>query len=174
MAALADAGQRGATLVNLANGQKALADTRKIPPQLVLNVSDDMALMKTEIFGPVMPVIPYRDKQEILDYTSQRDRPLAFYPFTKDRDLQAYYLDHVMSGGVCVNDAMIHPGQHDLPFGGVGASGMGHYHGYEGFATFSKLRPVFYQAGFSSLKFLAPPYGKFADKMLNIILKKKI
>jgi len=174
MGALADAEQRGATLVNLANGQKARADTRKIPPQLVLNVSDDMVLMKNEIFGPVMPVIPYRDKQDVLDYTNQRDRPLAFYPFTKERDLQAYYLDHVMSGGVCVNDAMLHPGQHDLPFGGVGASGMGHYHGYEGFATFSKLRPVFYQAGFSSLKFLAPPYGKLADKMLNIILKKKL
>jgi len=78
-----------------------------------------------------------------------------------------------MSAGVCVNDTLLHPGQHDLPFGGVGASGMGHYHGYEGFATFSKLRPVFYQAGFSTLKFLAPPYGKLATGMLNLILKRK-
>jgi len=72
------------------------------------------------------------------------------------------------------SDALLHPGQHDLPFGGVGASGMGHYHGYEGFAPFSKLRPVFYQAGFSALKFLARPYGKFADKTLRITLKKKL
>ena len=71
-------------------------------------------------------------------------------------------------------DALLHPGQHDLPFGGVGASGMGHYHGYEGFATFSKLRPVFYQAGFSALKYLAPPYGKRANQMLDIILKRKL
>ena len=100
-------------------------------------------------------------------------RPLAFYPFTNDRQLQDFYLERVMSGGSCVNDALLHPGQHDLPFGGVGASGMGHYHGYEGFATFSKLRPVFYQARFSALKFLAPPYGKLANTVLNLILKIK-
>ena len=173
MEGLADASRHGATVVNLANEQEPSADLRKIPPQLVLNTSEEMVLLQREIFGPVMPVIPYWDKQEVIDYINQRDRPLAFYPFTNKRDLQSFYLDHVMSGGVCVNDALLHPGQHDLPFGGVGASGMGHYHGYEGFATFSKLRPVFYQAGFSSLKFLAPPYGKFADKMLNIILRMK-
>ena len=172
--ALADASRRGATLINLTKGQQeASADTRKIPPQLVLNVADEMILMQREIFGPVMPVIPYQDKQEVIDYINLRDRPLAFYPFTRERALQTFYLDHVMSGGACVNDALLHPGQHDLPFGGVGASGMGHYHGYEGFATFSKLRPVFYQAGFSALKFLSPPYGKLADTMLNIILKIK-
>ena len=120
-----------------------------------------------------MPVIAYRDKQEILDYVNKRDRPLAFYPFTNDKDLQNFYLDRVMSGGVCVNDALLHPGQHDLPFGGVGESGMGHYHGYEGFVTFSKLRPVFYQAGFSTLKYLSPPYGKLADTLTKLILKIK-
>ena len=78
-----------------------------------------------------------------------------------------------MSGGVSVNDALFHVAQHDLPFGGVGASGMGHYHGYEGFLTFSKLRPVFYQAGFSSMKFLAPPYGKFASWVFNFLVKMK-
>ena len=78
-----------------------------------------------------------------------------------------------MSGGVSVNDALFHVGQHDLPFGGVGASGMGHYHGYEGFLTFSKLRPVFYQARFSSLKLLAPPYGNFADRVLNFLTRIK-
>ena len=111
---------------------------------------------------------------QVSDYINERDRPLAFYPFTNDKELQSFYLDHVMSGGVCVNDALIHPGQHDLPFGGVGASGMGHYHGYEGFATFSKLRPVFYQASYSALKLLAPPYGKRANKLLEIILKRKL
>ena len=78
-----------------------------------------------------------------------------------------------MSGGVAINDALFHVGQHDLPFGGVGASGIGHYHGYEGFLTFSKLRPVFYQAKFTLMKFLAPPYGKFADKMLHNLAKFK-
>ena len=80
-------------------------------------------------------------------------------------------LERVMSGGVSVNDGLFHVGQHDLPFGGVGASGMGHYHGKEGFLTFSKLRPVFYQARFSSLKFMMPPYRKFASKMLAFLIK---
>jgi len=173
MASVEDAKQKGATLINLCEGQSASQESRKIPPYLVLNVTQDMEVLQREIFGPLLPIIPYQNKQEVVDYIGDRDRPLAFYPFTKEQDLQAFYLDHVMSGGVCVNDALIHPGQHDLPFGGVGASGMGHYHGYEGFSTFSKLRPVFYQAGFSSLKLLAPPYGKLANTMLNAILKIK-
>ena len=170
---LADAERHGAMLVNLCKDQQPDPVSRKLPPHLVLNTSDDMILIQREIFGPIMPVIPYKDQQEVLDYINQRDRPLAFYPFSGDRKLQQSYLDRVMSGGVCVNDALLHPGQHDLPFGGVGASGMGHYHGYEGFATFSKLRPVFYQAGFSTLKYLAPPYGKLADTVLGKILKMK-
>jgi coniferyl-aldehyde dehydrogenase len=170
---LADAKQRGATLVNLTPGQQTAPGMRKFPPHLVLNTSDDMVLVQREIFGPIMPVITYTTPQQVLDYINRRDRPLAFYPFTNDRKLQEFYLTRVMSGGVCVNDALLHPGQHDLPFGGVGASGMGHYHGYEGFATFSKLRPVFYQARFSALKFLAPPYGKLANNILNLILKIK-
>jgi coniferyl-aldehyde dehydrogenase len=174
MAAVEDARDKGAEVINLAKNQSPDPSQRKIPPFLVLNVSEDMQLMQREIFGPVMPVIGYRDQQEVCDYIVSRDRPLAFYPFTDEKQLQTFYLDHVMSGGVCVNDALIHPGQHDLPFGGVGASGMGHYHGYEGFATFSKLRPIFYQSRFSALRFLAPPYGKFADKMISTILKKKL
>jgi coniferyl-aldehyde dehydrogenase len=171
--ALEDAEQKGATLVNLANGQEPNRETRKMPPYLVLNSTEDMILRQREIFGPIMPLLPYRKAAEVVDYISNRDRPLAFYPFTKNRELQDYYLNHVMSGGVCVNDAMLHPVQHDLPFGGVGASGMGHYHGREGFQTFSKLRPVFYQARFSAMKLLAPPYGKTADRIINMLLKSK-
>jgi coniferyl-aldehyde dehydrogenase len=170
---LADAELHGAKLVNLSNGQKPDSVSRKFPLHLVLNASEDMLLLQDAIFGPIMVVMPYTDKQEVADYINRHDRPLAFYPFTNDRELQYFYLDHVMSGGVSVNDVMLHFGQHDLPVGGVGASGMGHYHGYEGFVTFSKLRPVFYQASFSALKFLAPPYGKLADKVLNAILKTK-
>jgi coniferyl-aldehyde dehydrogenase len=80
-------------------------------------------------------------------------------------------LDRVMSGGVTVNDALLHVGQHDLPFGGVGESGMGHYHGREGFNTFSKLRPVFYQGMFPNVKFLMPPYGKLADRLLAFLMR---
>jgi coniferyl-aldehyde dehydrogenase len=170
---LADAESHGATLVNLCNDQQPDPESRKFPLYLVMNASQEMVLLQREIFGPIMPVITYKDPQEVTDYINQRDRPLAFYPFSEDKKTQQFYLDRVMSGGVCVNDVLLHPGQHDLPFGGVGPSGMGQYHGYEGFANFSKLRPVFYQAGFSALKFLAPPYGKLANRMLNIILKLK-
>jgi len=171
--ALRDAKDRGATLIDLAEGQDGSA-SRKLAPHLVLGVNDDMELMQREIFGPILPVVPYTDRQQVCDYVNRRERPLAFYPFTNDKGLQSFYLDHVMSGGVCVNDALLHPGQHDLPFGGIGASGMGHYHGYEGFVTFSKLRPVFYQAGFSAFKLLAPPYGKMTDRIINFILKRKL
>ena len=83
------------------------------------------------------------------------------------------YIDRVMSGGVTVNDALFHVAQHDIPFGGVGPSGMGHYHGREGFNTFSKLRPVFYQAGFSAMQFFRPPYGAFATRVFNFLVKFK-
>jgi coniferyl-aldehyde dehydrogenase len=109
--ALEDARQKGATLINLAEGQKSNPDLRKIAPHLVLNVSDDMTLLKREIFGPILPVLPYKDQFEVSGYITERDRPLAFYPFTNDRELQNFYLNHVMSGGVCVNDALIHPAQ---------------------------------------------------------------
>lgn len=170
--ALTDAAAKGATLVNMAEGQESEPGMRKMAPHLVLNTSEDMVLLKREIFGPILPVLPYRDKQEVVDYITARNRPLAFYPFSNDTELQSFYLDYVMSGGACVNDAMLHVPQHDMPFGGVGASGMGEYHGYEGFLTFSKLRPVFYQGRFSAMKFLAPPYGKLANSIIKWLVKK--
>jgi coniferyl-aldehyde dehydrogenase len=173
-ASLADAEKKGAQLINLTNGQQADDVTRKFPPLLILNSSDEMELLKREIFGPILPVLPYSDPREVVDYVGAHDRPLAFYPFTNDRKLQDYYLDHIMSGGVCVNDVLLQFAQHDLPFGGVGASGMGQYHAHEGFMTFSKLRPVFYQARFSALKLLTPLHGKWANRLLALILKGKI
>jgi coniferyl-aldehyde dehydrogenase len=98
-------------------------------------------------------------------------RPLAIYPFSHDGAKVQMLLDRVMSGGVSVNDALFHVGQHDLPFGGVGESGMGHYHGKEGFETFSKLRPVFHQARLSGLTLLYPPYGRLAEKMLAFLMR---
>jgi coniferyl-aldehyde dehydrogenase len=169
--ALADAANKGATLVNLSSGTAANLELRKLAPHIVLHGTSDMVLLQREIFGPIMPVLPYRDEQEVVQYINRGERPLSFYPFTNDTKLQGWYLDHVMSGGVSVNEVMLHTAQHDLPFGGVGGSGMGHYHGTEGFNSFSKLRPVFYQARFSMMKFLAPPYGKVADWLIRFMLK---
>jgi coniferyl-aldehyde dehydrogenase len=114
---------------------------------------------------------PYDDLEDVIHQVNAGPRPLAVYPFSNDRARVQMLLDRVMSGGVAVNEAVFHVAQHDLPFGGVGESGMGHYHGREGFDTFSKLRPVFYQARFSAMSFMAPPYRGFATKMLAFLTK---
>nr|HPL78054.1 coniferyl aldehyde dehydrogenase [Burkholderiaceae bacterium] len=138
--ALEEAQARGATLVQLVPGPKWDAATRKIAPHIVLNAPADCELRTREIFGPVLPVIPYTSVDEVVNAINAGPRPLAFYPFSNDKRLIHDLIHRVMSGGVTVNDIVLHTGQHDMPFGGIGDSGMGHYHGYEGFVTFSKLR----------------------------------
>jgi coniferyl-aldehyde dehydrogenase len=170
-AAMDEAAAKGATLVPLLPGAPFDAATRKIAPHLVLNAPPDCALMRREIFGPLLPVIGYQRLDEVMAAVNAGDRPLAVYPFSRDRRVVDHVLTHVMSGGVSVNDALFHVAQHDLPFGGVGASGMGHYHGREGFETFSKLRPVFRQAPFSVLKYIGPPYGRLADALLKFLIR---
>jgi len=169
--ALDEAEAGGATLVQLIAGKKWDAATHKIAPHLVLNAPADCSLLTREIFGPILPVIEYSALEEPIQAINNGPRPLALYPFSNDKQIIQTLLDRVMSGGVSVNDGLFHVGQHDLPFGGIGDSGMGHYHGYEGFVTFSKMRPVFYQSSFSAVKFLWPPYGKFATKYLDFLTK---
>jgi len=167
--ALDEAQAAGATLVQLIPGKKWDEASRKIAPHLVLNPPPSSILRTREIFGPILPVLEYTALEEPIATINNGPRPLALYPFSNDKNTIAMLLERVMSGGVSVNDALFHVGQHDLPFGGVGDSGMGHYHGYEGFVTFSKMRPVFYQADWSAVKFLWPPYGKFASKYLDFL-----
>lgn len=169
--ALQEAEDRGATLVQLVPGKPWDKSTRKIAPHVVLNAPADCALRTREIFGPVLPVIGYTDIENVITAVNSGPRPLALYPFSNNKKKIQHLITHVMSGGVTVNDGILHTAQHDMPFGGVGESGMGHYHGYEGFVTFSKMRPVFYQAPFSAIKFLWPPYGKFATKYLDFLTK---
>lgn len=169
--ALDEAQERGATLVQLVPGPKWDAATRKIAPHIVLNTPADCELRTREIFGPVLPVIPYTSVDEVVNAINAGPRPLAFYPFSNDKRLIHDLIHRVMSGGVTVNDIVLHTGQHDMPFGGIGDSGMGHYHGYEGFVTFSKLRPVFYQGKFPTVKFLMPPYGALADRLLRFLMR---
>ena len=173
VATVEDARAKGATIINL-NDQEPNAELRKYPVTIIMDITEDMMIASRETFGPLLLVFPYKDKQDVVDYVIKRDRPLAFYPFTSNNDLADFYIEKIMSGGVSVNDALFHVAQHDLPFGGIGPSGMGHYHGYEGFLTFSKLRPVFKQAPISSLKFLYPPYGNLANKVIGTLSKLKI
>jgi len=171
-AALEDARAKGATLVNLAEGQTPDATKRKLAPHIVLNPTSDMEIMRREIFGPILPVLTYDRPQDVADAINAGERPLAIYPFTHDRAIRDFYISHVLSGGVSVNEAILHVAQHDLPFGGVGGSGMGHYHGREGFDTFSKLRPVFHQGPVSSVELLLqPPYSGFARRMIDFMIR---
>lgn len=169
--ALEEAQARGATVLSLLPGVARNEATHRLAPHVVLNAPDDCELMQREIFGPILPVVPYDNLDEVLSQVQAGPRPLAFYPFTHDRKLLQRMLDRVMSGGVSVNDALFHVGQTDLPFGGVGASGMGHYHGREGFETFSKLRPVFHQSRWSTLGLLYPPYGKTIETLLKFLAR---
>jgi coniferyl-aldehyde dehydrogenase len=145
--------------------------TRKIAPHIVLGAPPEAQLWQREIFGPILPIRGYTTLETVVAAVNAGPRPLAIYPFSNDPAVVQMLLDRVMSGGVSVNDALFHVAQHDLPFGGVGDSGMGHYHGKEGFQTFSKLRPVFYQARFSTLKLLMPPYGWLANKVLAFLTR---
>ncbi len=173
-ATLEDARAKGAKLINLAEGQTPDARLRKFVPHVVLNPTEDMIVMQREIFGPILPIKTYTDRQEVADYINTHDRPLAIYPFTHDAALRDFYISRVMSGGVSVNEALLHVGQRDLPFGGVGASGMGHYHAREGFNTFSKLRPVFYQGPLSMIQMLfQPPYAGRTMTLLKMLIRMK-
>jgi coniferyl-aldehyde dehydrogenase len=171
LAAMEQAKEGGATLIPLIPGKPWDAATRKIAPHIVLNAPVGCDLRTREIFGPILPVIGYQHVDEAVAAINAGPRPLAFYPFSNSKERIHHFITHVMSGGVTVNDSLLHTAQHDLPFGGVGDSGMGHYHGYEGFMTFSKMRPVFYQAPFSAIKFMWPPYGKFATTYLDFLTK---
>ncbi|RBP09272.1 coniferyl-aldehyde dehydrogenase [Roseiarcus fermentans] len=171
-AALEDARARGATLVNLAEGQSPDAARRKFAPHIVLNPTPDMEVMRREIFGPILPILPYDTREEVAAAINAGDRPLGLYPFTNDSGTRDFYVDRVLSGGVSVNEAVLHVAQHDLPFGGVGASGMGHYHGREGFETFSKMRPVFQQGPVSSVQLMMqPPHGGLGRRMVDFMTR---
>jgi coniferyl-aldehyde dehydrogenase len=136
-------------------------------------VTDSMSIMKDEIFGPLLPVKTYRGLDEAIAYVNGRDRPLGFYIFTNDKAVEHKLLYSTISGGVSVNNCMLHVAQHDMPFGGIGASGMGHYHGHEGILEFSKLRPVFTNPRLSLLHMFYPPYTASTRRLLGLLLKFK-
>ena len=169
-AMLQDAIAQGARAVPLCPGQAGDAARRIMPPVALLCVHNGMQVMQREIFGPLLPIRSYRQLDEVLHYINERPNPLALYLFSHSRAVQQRVLGETLSGGVTLNDTLLHAGQHHLPFGGVGASGMGHYHGREGFLTFSKLRPVFQQGPLRSVDLLQPPYRGLPGKLLDILL----
>ncbi len=149
-----------------------LTKARKMAPTLLIEPSEDLAVMTEEIFGPLLPIKTYEKLDEVIDYINAHPRPLALYYFGYDDADIAKVLERTCSGGVSVNETMFHFAQEDLPFGGVGSSGMGHYHGKEGFDTFTKKKPVFYQSRVNSTGLLRPPYGKLVDMVLRFLTGK--
>jgi coniferyl-aldehyde dehydrogenase len=159
---LQDAESKGATIIPL----YPEAQGRRMPQAVLLNVTDEMKVMQDEIFGPLLPIIPYDKLEDAFAFINERDRPLALYYFGYDKGEQQRVLHETHSGGVCLNDTLLHVAQDDMPFGGVGPSGMGHYHGHEGFLTFSKAKGVFIKQRFNAAKMIYPPYGKALQKLV--------
>mgnify|MGYP003322405151 FL=1 len=164
---ISDAKEKGAEVVeiNPSNEDFSQQPHHKIPPTIILNPTEDMQVMQEEIFGPVLPVKTYKDVSETVDYINSKDRPLGLYYFGEDSKEKDYVLDNTTSGGVTVNDVISHIQMEDLPFGGVGPSGMGSYHGYDGFKEFSHAKAVYKQTRFNLMKLagLVPPYKKKED-----------
>ena len=168
-----DAVAKGAKLTIVgADKTRASEDNRRMPLHILQNVNEDMLVMHEEIFGPILPVMTYSDVAEIPSMIEPRRNPLAMYYFGSDKREQEYLLSHVQSGGVCINDIILHYVQEDLPFGGIGASGMGAYHGPEGFRTMSHARAIYSQTMIDVLPIIGarPPFGKKFRKNISKIL----
>lgn len=168
MELIKDAQDKGAEVVaiNPTDEDFSLQPHHKIPPHIILNPTDDMKVMQEEIFGPLLPVKTYSKTTEAIADINGRPRPLALYYFGNDNTERDQILDNTTAGGVTVNDTLFHVAQDDLPFGGVGPSGMGSYHGIEGFKTFSHAKSVHHQTSFEVIKMLRPPYGKTFRKQV--------
>lgn len=173
---LADAREKGAELieVNPAGEDFSGSNGNKMPLTIVRGVNDDMKVMQEEIFGPILPVMTYESIESAIDYVNAHDRPLGLYYFGTDKAEEARVLSRTVSGGVTVNDVVFHNAMEDLPFGGVGPSGMGNYHGMDGFKTFSHMRAVYHQTGLDvgKLSGFKPPYGKSTQATLKRELRK--
>ncbi|MBL4910946.1 MAG: coniferyl aldehyde dehydrogenase [Alteromonadaceae bacterium] len=164
---LADAIAKGAKSTPLANVNKEQCkQPRKMPLTMVTNVNDDMQLMQDEIFGPLLPIVGYKSLEDAITYINDRPRPLALYLCSHNENTQQQVLQQTHAGGVCINDAAIQVAQDDMPFGGIGPSGMGHYHGHEGFLTFSKAKSVLIKGKMNTSKMAFPPYGKLVHKLI--------
>ena len=170
LALIDDARTKGATILPLAPAHESPDPaSRKLPPVLIVGVDDTMAVMREEIFGPVLPVETYASIADAVAKINSRPHPLAFYYFGRDRTQCGNVLRQTLAGGVTVNDTLWHFAHKNLPFGGVGASGTGAYHGEATFLTFTHRKPVFVQPRFAAAKLLHPPYGKLFENVLGLL-----
>ena len=165
-----EARERGAEIVEVGSAN-ALHPQRKLPLTLVVNPPKDAGVMREEIFGPILPVLSVASREDAVAHVNDGERPLALYWYGEDTETRDRVLHETVSGGVTVNDSLWHVAQEHLPFGGVGKSGLGAYHGEAGFETFSHMKPVFYQSRFASASLLHPPYTAKTDKIISMVRK---
>jgi len=163
-----EAREAGAQLHPLGEHDEA---ARRFAPVIVTHAPSETTLMQEEIFGPLLPLVTYDTLEEALRYVNARARPLALYLYADDARTVERVTRETVAGGMSVNDTLMHVAAEGLPFGGVGASGMGAYHGYDGFVTFSQMKPVFTQARFNARGLIAPPYGRVFDFLINLMMK---
>jgi coniferyl-aldehyde dehydrogenase len=168
---LNDARAKGAQLMTADAADEDLSKSRKLPMTLVLNATDNMLVMQEEIFGPILPVIPYDSLEEAIQLVNSKPRPLALYYFDWNQSRADTILATTHSGGVCINDSLSHVPADDLPFGGIGPSGMGHHHGEEGFRTFSKAKGVIRKGKINTAAMVAPPWDNRMFKGLMWFMK---
>ncbi|MCC7386380.1 MAG: coniferyl aldehyde dehydrogenase [Deltaproteobacteria bacterium] len=169
-ALLSEAADAGARVVRVDPHASLQQREAKMAPALVFDPPLGSRLMQEEIFGPILPIIAYRGLDAAIDFVNARPRPLALYLFEENAAQAADVLKRTWAGGACVNDVLLHFAQHDLPFGGIGPSGMGAYHGFEGFRTLSHPKPVFAANGLSAMRFLVPPYPSFVERGLRALI----
>ena len=166
---LDEARAAGVRMIPLFAGATQDDERHRIAPTLLVAPKPELAVMRDEIFGPLLPLIPYDRLDDALAIIAAQPSPLALYWFDDDRQRTREVLKFVHAGGICVNDTLMHILQHELPFGGVGPSGMGHYHGKWGFDTFSKLTPVFRQSRLNGMALVMPPYRSHARALLKLM-----
>ncbi len=167
--AVEEARSRGARIVDIGPGNPGDSASRQLRPLLAFNVPEDCALMQEEIFGPILPVLACESPADAIAYINARPRPLALYWFGQDAKAQERILTGTVSGGVCINDTLMHFAHENLPFGGVGHSGWGAYHSETGFARLSMEKPVFTQSRFNVGEVFYPPYGPKFEQIMAMI-----
>jgi coniferyl-aldehyde dehydrogenase len=163
-----DARARGLQVIELASIDAARGEReRLLPPTLIIEPGDDAKVMQDEIFGPILPIRGYASLDEAIAYVETQDRPLALYPFSRERATVERILSRLIAGGVTVNDTLLHFAANEMPFGGIGPSGMGQYHGRAGFDAFTKAMPIVWQARFNATDLIKPPYRGKVDRLVR-------
>jgi coniferyl-aldehyde dehydrogenase len=169
-----DAGNRGARVIQADSvAGSSAGGHRSFPPTLIAAANDSMRVMREEIFGPILPIVTYTSFDEALEFINARPRPLGLYYFDTNKSRIATVLERTTSGGVAINDCIFQLVQHRIPFGGVGPSGMGAYHGFDGFETFSKKKGILLQSALTGMvfdTFVKPPYTAVTGRVVQFLL----